>query len=523
MRNLLRIIACLGLAYAALPANAAFSSADAARQFLEPYRADCRLAGPDTALQHCLSRSKTHVDRLLCLRSYGSAVGSGPTVVHKDERVVPAKERFAVGGDLQQEAMRRGVKRVNEVVSTSPLPVLSGVANDFTNTLVPTLLEASAGLNEPQTLGLSVVLPRFLGLRVKLGGYSNPDAELNPLLEQTLSERRQLAEFREEEARLDLGDDYYLSAEVSVLGRWLGRDQTDQGEDLSALAWQLITNAPAGQDALSRRFQEAATKIVMGVPFTESDIAAVDCAVYQYRKESQQEQVRIAQSGLNDFWRLVHNQPQLILGYRRLHRDDVVGADSRTYKIKFSSGLFNNVNFLRWTSRCDSRLGGKECPQAMQDMQQSWAMRHGLGAALYYEASELANLTVELPELASAGSALTPPLLQQQLVGDDNVFRLDGGNYRRFGWSLGAELIQMPSSDRENKSSLRLDAGMDYYRYDRDLLRVDHDVSRITLTYRRGLFSFPFHLMYRSEAEFEADLGDDLVVGIGVQSSFSQL
>ena len=58
--------------------------------------------------------------------------------------------------------------------------------------------------------------------------------------------------------------------------------------------------------------------------------------------------------------------------------------------------------------------------------------------------------------------------------------------------------------------------------YDRDLLRVDHDVSRITLTYRRGRFSFPFHLMYRSETEFEADLGEDLVLGIGVQSSFSQ-
>ncbi|MBB3046619.1 hypothetical protein FHR99_000855 [Litorivivens lipolytica] len=522
MNNLLRFLAVQALAYIVLPANASFSSADAARQFLEPHRADCRLAGPNPRLQYCLTESKATIDRLRCLQAHGSAVVSGASVEQRDDRVKSAQDRFAAGGDLQQALLKQTLDRVKAVVSTSPLPALAGVADDFTNTLVPTLLEASGGLNEPQTLGLSVVLPRFLGLRVKLGGYSNPDAELNPLLEKTLLERGQLAGFREQEARLDLGDDYYLSADVSVLGRWLGRDPMDHGRDQSALAWQLMADAPPGQDALSRRFQEAATKIVADAAFSESDIAAVDCAVYQYRKESQQAQARIAQSGLNDFWRLVHNQPQLILGYRRLHRDDLVGADSRTYKIKLSSGLFNNVNFLRWTSRCDKHLGGDDCPQAMDDMLQSWAMRHGLGLALYFEESDLAILRVELPELASAGSALTPPLLQQQIVGDDDVFRLEGGNYQRFGWSVGTELIQMPSSDRESKSSLRLDAGMDYYRYDRDLLRADHDVSRVTLTYRRGLFSFPFHLMYRSETEFEADLGDDLVVGIGVQSSFSQ-
>jgi len=30
------------------------------------------------------------------------------------------------------------------------------------------------------------------------------------------------------------------------------------------------------------------------------------------------------------------------------------------------------------------------------------------------------------------------------------------------------------------------------------------------------------HLMYRTESEFDADLGDDVVVGLGLQSSFSQ-
>lgn len=69
---------------------------------------------------------------------------------------------------------------------------------------------------------------------------------------------------------------------------------------------------------------------------------------------------------------------------------------------------------------------------------------------------------------------------------------------------------------------MRIDGGVDYYRYQRDPVRIDHNVARVTLTYRRGSFSFPFHLMYRTESEFDADLGDDVVVGLGVQSSFSQ-
>ncbi|MFT5603586.1 MAG: hypothetical protein ACI9G5_000538 [Paracoccaceae bacterium] len=36
-----------------------------------------------------------------------------------------------------------------------------------------------------------------------------------------------------------------------------------------------------------------------------------------------------------------------------------------------------------------------------------------------------------------------------------------------------------------------------------------------------GSLCFPFHLRCRTAPEFRADLGDDVVVGLGLQSSFS--
>lgn len=502
---------------------ASVNSASDARRLIAPLQGACQAAGVNADLRQCLATAGDAKARRDCLRAADSATVTVAGVERADARVATAREQFAPAGDLLAQKLDVDLERVTDVVSTSPLPALTGVADDFVNTLVPSLLEANAGLNEPQTLGLSVVLPRFMGLKLKLGGYSNPEAELNPVLETTLLERGQLASFREKEQRLDIGDDYYLSVDVAVLGRWFGRDPRDHGLEQSRLAWQMMAGTtPRGQDLPSRHFQNAAMWLANDPGFSASDIGTIDCAYFHYQQAREQERAGIARGGLNDFWRLVHHQPQWIMGYRRLHRDELVGADSRIYKLKFSSGLFNNVNFLRWTSRCDNDLSGPRCPEAMQDMQQSFAMRYGLGMALYYEQGELADIRVDLPEATSPTSALLPPLVQEQLVGEDDVFRLDGGDYRRYGWSVGAELIPMSSTPGDNKASLRVDAGMDYYRYDRDLLRVDHDVSRITLTYRRGRFSFPFHLMYRSETEFEADLGQDLVLGIGVQSSFSQ-
>lgn len=521
MKTLIGFAFCLWLGVSA--SYGSVSSAGDARRLMAPLQGVCQAAGVNAALRQCLAAAGNAKARRNCLRTADSTTVTIAGAERSDPRVATAREQFAPAGDLLAQQVEFGLARVTEVVTTSSLPALAGVADDFVNTLVPSLLEANAGLNEPQTLGLSVALPRFMGLKVKLGGYSNPDAELNPVLEATLLERGQLASFREQAQRLALGDDYYLSADVALLGRWFGRDPRDHGLEQSRLAWQMMAGStPRGQDLPSRRFQNAAMWLANDSGFSSADIATTDCVYFHYQQAREQEKAGIARGGLNNFWRLVHHQPQWIMGYRRLHRDELVGADRRIYKLKFSSGLFNNVNFLRWTSRCDNDLSGTRCPEAMQDMLQSFAMRYGLGMALYYEHGELADIRVDLPETNSSTSALLPTLVQQQLVDGDDVFRLDGGDYRRYGWSVGAELIPMSSTPGDNKASFRLDAGMDYYRYDRDLLRVDHDVSRITLTYRRGRFSFPFHVMYRSETEFEADLGDDLVLGIGVQSSFSQ-
>ena len=71
-------------------------------------------------------------------------------------------------------------------------------------------------------------------------------------------------------------------------------------------------------------------------------------------------------------------------------------------------------------------------------------------------------------------------------------------------------------------TSVRADGGVDYYRYDRDSVRIDHAVTRVTLTFRRGDYSFPLHLMYRTKTELDANVGDDLVLGVGTQIDLSQ-
>lgn len=417
---------------------------------------------------------------------------------------------------------------LKEVVTDGVLPTLSGTVDDFSNTLLPGLLETSDTLADPQTLGMAFNLPRIFGVKLRVGAFSNPDAEISPALEAVLRERDQLEAFRDDERELDIGDDYFLHADATLLNSWFGRDQSDHAPLLSRLARSAIAGVDrAGGDFVSQQFLNAATELLQKQKPDEAAINAGACALHQYAEHLQAERRRHVDAYLGDYWRLVHNQPQLSLSYRRYHRDGIVGADSESLRLKLSSGLLNNVNFLRWGKACSGELGGDHCPGSYQKMQQGRFLRHGLGVSAYFEAGRLADVRVQLPgQVANAAQALTspllPPLVQDLLVADDDVFELDGGDYRRFGWSVGAILMQMPGTKTEHKASMRVDAGVDYYRYKRDPVRVDHRVGRVTLTYRRGSFSFPLHLMYRTESEFDADLGDDVVLGFGLQSSFSQ-
>lgn len=509
-----------------LIAPAAFAqtidSAASANAFMQQWLQSCpQSSDAERALRDCLNSRKP---RAQCLtKQVASQHGEIAKQVNRD--VLAAYES---DGNATRHLLDEHLGFLKEVVTDGVLPTLSGTVDDFSNTLLPGLLETSDTLAEPQTLGAAFNLPRIFGLKLRLGAFSNPNAEINPALESVLLQRGQLEAFRGEERELDLGDDYFLHVDATLLNSWFGRDQSDHAPLLSRLARSAIAGGDtAGGDFVSQQFLDAAKELLQKQKPDEAAINTGACALQKYAEHLQAERQRHVDAYLGDYWRLVHNQPQLSLSYRRYRRDGIVGADSESLRIKLSSGLLNNINFLRLGKACSKDLGGDECPGSYQEMQTSPFLRHGLGVSAYFEAGQLANVRVQLPSLAanaaqSLTSPLLPPLVQDLLVSDDDVFELDGGDYRRFGWSVGGILMQMPGTRAEHKASMRLDAGVDYYRYDRDPVRIDHNVGRITLTYRRGSFSFPLHLMYRTESEFDADLGDDVVVGLGLQSSFNQ-
>lgn len=514
-------VGCLMVTVATGLSAQTIDSATSAHFFMEQWLPSCpQSSEEERALRDCLAskvpRAKCLVDQVKPLH--------GAIAKKVNHSVLAAYEPLgsATGNLVNQQG-----NLLREVVTDGVLPALGGTIDDFSNTLLPALLESNDALAEPQTLGLSVNLPRLFGLKVRIGAFSNPDAELSPALEAVLIERGQLEAFRGQERSLDLGDDYLLKLDAALSNSWFGRDPRDHAALLSRLARTTIAGTDtAGSDFVSQRFQQAALELLQKQKPDEAAINAGACALYQYRLHVQEERMRQVEAYLGDYWRLVHNQPQISLGYRRFHRDGIVGADSESLRIKLSTGLFNNINFLRWGKACSRDLGGDVCPAGYQKMQESWLLRHGLGASAYFETGRIADVRVQLPSLVADSTVLTdpllPPLVQDLLVSDDDVFELSGGDYHRFGWSVGAMLMQMQGGPSAHKSSMRIDGGVDYYRYERDPVRIDHNVARLTLTYRRGSFSFPLHLMYRTESEFNADLGDDLVVGLGLQSSFSQ-
>ncbi len=424
-------------------------------------------------------------------------------------------------GKLTETGLKDVRQLVGAVAADSPIPALNGTLDSFLPTLLPTLLQPFGDLEEPQTAGFSMTLPRFLWMQARVGGFVNPVPKINAALEGALRSRGQL-ELGPRATELDPGDDYYVTADITFLGSWFGREYSDHRNALSRLSRTAIV----GRDVGDQSFDSAVYRNVGvtlgedGYSDSESQKAAA-CAADIYNRIATKEQVRFDAVDVNEFWRFVNNQPQLIFSYRRLHRDEVVGADATTYRVRLTSGLLNNVTSLILLPGCKRGLGGDGCPKLYQNLRRWPTMTHGLGMSAYYEWGNLADIRVPLPLLPADGVPGLPlPLPGLPVALDGNDFFVSGGDFRRFGWTIGGSL-QDPKLG-ENPTSIRLDGGVDYYRYDNDPARLDHHVARVTLTYRRGRFSIPLHLMYRTKTEFEADLGNDVVLGLGTQFALTQ-
>ncbi len=493
------------------------SSKTQALEFVEPLQNNC--LGKDSVFEF-LKKCQSSGRHLSQCRTDITSSELRDSYTDTNEEVIaqylPAKPALEAASGFARDLLE-------EVVTDLPIPALGGVIDDFNTRLLPALLQASDQLAEPQTLGLSWNLPELFDLKMRLGAYANPQVELNPALESALIERAQLGQFRSKERSLSERDDYALNLDLTVVGQWIGRDIGDHAYAHSRISRTVIAGKDLeGGDFESRVYLNVARVLMKGAP-DDSQLGAASCALDLYNRVSREDFRRLENSSLDKFWSLVHNQPQLTFSARQVRRDALIGADIESYRVKFSSGLFNNINFLKWTGACDRELGGHGCGRAYQKMANGFASRYGLGLAAYYEWGSLADVSVPLPSLVDDTlQPLLPPLVNDRLADNDEVFHLEGGEYRRYGWNLGAMLKAEMTSNGVLKDSLRIDGGMDYYRYDHDPVRVDHEVARLTITYKRGDFSIPFHLMYRAKTEFEADLGDDLVFGVGLQSSFRQ-
>lgn len=400
---------------------------------------------------------------------------------------------------------------LNGVATGLGIPAVSGVVEDFQALAVDSLLNLET-LEEPQTLGVRVPLPRLFWLQPRLTTYATPLPELNPLLEKRLVEDGRAQLLSDSEDDLSPGDDYFYALDVSLLGPWFGRELSD--------------NHRVRQNLLSSVTQSENSQLMLAAVKRlklrdERDRKALAYAVADLADFEQRVWHRISGAGLNDFWKLIHNQPQLDLQVKRLKRDDLVGAEASSWRVSFSTGLAN-LTWLRLFGDCNAELNNVACPGVYREWINSWVLRHGVGLSAYYEQGDIADLSVQLPPLAAGAVGLVlQDLLPGEALGlgidpdDPNRFVIDGGRYQRFGIGLGATLTD-PKPALATSTSLRLDLGADYYRYDRSPVRLDHEVMRMTLTWRRGAISIPLNLMYRSESEFEANLDDKVAVGLGV-------
>ena len=414
---------------------------------------------------------------------------------------------------------------LEQVVGGLAMPALSGTLENFLPGVQPELLQSLNNLADPQTLGVSAN-GTLAWLRFRVSGFAAPEPELSPALRQVLEARGQVESFGTQERSLDVGDDYYVTGEVTVLGPWFGRDFSAHSVAQTRLArtlWAGVDVAVTDDLPIQSLIDaEKALLIDSAADVSQADLVrqlnALACSAERTVHMLNEAQARQANAHISQFWRLVHNQPQLTISGRWLHRNEIVGADSRSVRVRLSTGLFNNVTWMKLTRRCDRHLGGNACPKQFEQMIDHPLFGWGLGATGYYEWGTLADVTLDLPSLPIGTTIPALPLpvtITPGPAGTDR-YELTGGDYSTYGWSVGATLKAPELNEEKNKrTSVRIDGGYDYYRYRNHPVRTDHSAARITLTIRRGQFSFPLHIMYRAETEFEARVNDKVAFGIG--------
>jgi hypothetical protein len=468
-----------------------------------------------------------------------TCTGASAGIADCFDALAPARGQFRPGDRLKgepvqypggqapvKELVNEALDVLNRTATTLGQPGLGGaVDNLLPGSLLSYLQHVGEELDDPQSLGLSWSSEKLGWFSVRLSGFATPEPEINPLLERRLAADGNSDRFAERVEGLDITDDYFFSAEVSLLTPWTGRHPASYVQTHINLSNNFFLPEYDHAQALAELIGVLDTESTLDDPATAEAVACAGRAAQEYWGTL----VARQKTGyLGGFHRLVHNQPQLTFRYRQLHRNAIVGADSRSYRLWFGSGIGNNLSWLRLFGDCGDNARQAGCHRDYSAMADSWLMRHGVGFSGYFERGDLLDLVLQLPPPA-VGDGGDGGLLGLPLPGGggppagNQSFTIEGGDYRRFGWAMGATL-RYPQGERggDNGYSLRVDSGADYFRYDAGNARLDHEVYRLTFTYKMRGISVPFHAMYRTRTEFTAESGlfDDVVVGIGAGLGF---
>lgn len=475
--------------------------------------------------------------------------------IYKQESLNRCDERFEAidptviasndpEGALVQPLKQQSYEALRNVPDALPIPALESVGQRVLPGLDVSALVATADLEQPQTLGATYRADwiRLGPIRANLAAFATPEPELNPVVQQRLVERDQGEFALQQQGELRLGDDLLYSVNANVVNTWFGRDMRPHAKSFTRL-FPAVDEAEPNNALLEAMNGVLATiEVLDGRNWAEQtrNVGIVQCALAGKQRARRQQLAELESLPLGSFWKLVHNQPEVSLTYRRLDRDGFVGAEMDSFRIALESGLFNNVASMKLFSDCDSSMEGQACKQRLKDVAQGWAFRSGLGMRIYYEQGDLADLTVSVPGLApggGGGGGLLPLPGGGGAVAPDQI-TVEGGRVRQYGFSIGflasrnisplsgpvAQLLGNGDAGEGRTGqrwSARLDFGMDWYQFDRQPARVNHENVRVVLTLKNGGLSVPVYLLYRTQSEFSANLPGDNRLAVGLGTTWS--
>lgn len=427
-----------------------------------------------------------------------------------------------------------GAEMIDATAVPLPLPGLAGALPS----LLPggTFAFVQSAVNEiddSHTLGgvLNAALGPFTSietdwLAVGFGGFLTPNPKINPVLKSRLLDTQRTDLLRDLDGSDNPLDDSLYQLQLTPLWHWFGRN-IKWFDNLSNNLVDSAMNPPEADvqvvgvhspDDINSHFSKhkAADKRVR-------EVAA--CMANSDYAQSKRNEALAERKRLGEFYRLVNNQPQIVYSAKELRRSGPIGANVRSQRFTLSSGILNNVDFLRLTKGCTMSLADADvkrtwpenenpCTHEYMTMLNSFFTRHDVAASVFYEWGNLAKFTFDIPAAESTPGLPLPPIL-----GDGETLVVEGGGYEQFGAALGMA-ITSPSLDDPRKISSRIDLVHEWLKYDNNLFRVDHTVTRLTLTYRMGALSLPLHLVYRSNSEFKADALENFAVGLGIGAAW---